>query len=701
TRELSAQGLRERRSLSRRTKDRSNDVLSPSSDSSRRSDFVALPAEGTISRRREHISTVSGYAEATSSAEPNTRAQAAARTQHQDAPTVPASVLTPPYTPAVKHIENDVPGKAKLHAPRATSGNRPVSHLLHTPNEDTVIAAPLTPSRPGSATSVKTPARLDVFALQAIERHRVFVEKETAATSDEERLELFANFMVHESRLRRDRYQAAYNTMAGDVVDLTRDMWRSYTKNSKRAVTLSTSMSSFDPTAQAWGSDGQPSSANGGLLSSASSLDEFTPATDTASVDDPQDAFDRAESRQWPESFKPTLSPIPTDQSDTRAIKDGFLDGDFAIRQQQKELTKERRNRLRSSVQSKIADGSISFGDAAQAEKDFDGEEAERGKANARGNFERYETSLAQPLNTLLTDKITQADTCILQLMNDLENRNQVQDPNQAQEEGDEHPERLEKLTLLKWLFEAREQLHKEMFDLHAERSEQYSEVILTPYRIQRAQAKIDEAIAFFAKDSRQRQLAFAKAALKRFDDLQVTMERNVSRGVEDQLSAFWDIAPGLLEVACKIPDDLSSFDIHVPSTEYDENPSYTAFPLQYLYSLLSHAEKSAYQFIESQTNLLCLLHEVRTAAAKSNLRLLELECLPAGSPVVTSPAFTSEVVLARREAEERLTADLKEKVGEVEGQWRAALGRGLDGCKGRVREFLEEMGGWEEGLEA
>ncbi|KAK1079357.1 hypothetical protein LTR33_006452 [Friedmanniomyces endolithicus] len=860
TRELSAQGLRERRSLSRRTKDRSNDVLSPSSDSSRRSDFVALPAEGTISRRREHISTVSGYAEATSSAEPNTRAQAAARTQHQDAPTVPASVLTPPYTPAVKHIQNDVPGKAKLHAPRATSGNRPVSHLLHTPNEDTVIAAPLTPSRPGSATSVKTPARLDVFALQAIERHRVFVEKETAATSDEERLELFANFMVHESRLRRDRYQAAYNTMAGDVVDLTRDMWRSYTKNSKRAVTPSTSMSSFDPTAQAWGSDGQPSSANGGLLSSASSLDEFTPATDTASVDDPQDAFDRAESRQWPESFKPTLSPIPSmaqstvpdeessrgrapsrwwessgsgsgsigkpdrmekthretkymgvkaaqlqeatepspalsrqsgtpgasrqsfmqspneyppekvgwnegtdfdtpmatpartaerksstasasspldisrlvtlpppyprhhpavnnshpllsefrnqhrtlaDQSDTRAIKDGFLDGDFAIRQQQKDLTKERRNRLRSSVQSKIADGSISFGDAAQAEKDFDGEEAERGKANARGNFERYEISLAQPLNTLLTDKITQADTCILQLMNDLENRNQVQDPNQSQEEGDEHPERLEKLTLLKWLFEAREQLHKEMFDLHAERSEQYSEVILTPYRIQRAQAKIDEAIAFFAKDSRQRQLAFAKAALKRFDDLQVTMERNVSRGVEDQLSAFWDIAPGLLEVACKIPDDLSSFDIHVPSTEYDENPSYTAFPLQYLYSLLSHAEKSAYQFIESQTNLLCLLHEVRTAAAKSNLRLLELECLPAGSPVVTSPAFTSEVVLARREAEERLTADLKEKVGEVEGQWRAALGRGLDGCKGRVREFLEEMGGWEEGLEA
>ncbi|TKA73839.1 hypothetical protein B0A55_07615 [Friedmanniomyces simplex] len=651
--------------------------------------------------------------------------------------------------------------------------------------------------------------------------------------------------------------------MAGDIVDLTRDMWRSFTRNSKRAVTPSTSMSSFDPTAPSWASDGQPSSAHGGMPSSASSLGDFTPTTDAASVGDPQEAFDRAESRQWAESFKPTLSPIPSmaqstvpdeessrgraasrwwessnsgsgsigrpdrmekshretkymgvtaahlqeatepsptlsrqsgtpgasmqsfmqspsdyppekvgwhegadfdtpmatpartaerksstastsspldisrlvtlpppyprhhpavnnshpslsefrnqhrtlaDQSDTRRIKDGFLDGDFAIRQQQKELTKERRNRLRSSVQSKIADGSISFGEAAQAEKDFDGEEAERGKANARGNFERYETNVAQPLNALLTDKIAQADACIFQLKDDLENRNQVQDPNQAQEEGDEHPERLEKLTLLKWLFEAREQLHKEMFDLHAERSEQYSEVILTPYRIQRAQAKIDEALAFFAKDSRQRQLAFAKEAQKRFEDLQATMERNVSRGVEDQLSAFWDIAPGLLEVTVKIPADLGGFDVQVPVTEYEENSSYGEFPLQYLYSLLSHAEKSAYQFIESQVNLLCLLHEVRTAATKSHLRLLELECAPpppAPAAVTASPGFRSEVAMAKREAEERLTADLKEKVGEVEGQWRAALGRGLAGCRGRVRGFLEGVGGWEEGLDA
>ncbi|KAK5724010.1 hypothetical protein LTR17_013672 [Elasticomyces elasticus] len=862
TRDLSAQGLRERRSLSRRGKDRGNDVLSPSSsDNSKTSENVFLPTEGAISRRREHTRKVSRYAGLAISAEPSVQPQNAFPARSTGRHQVPASVLTPPYTPAIKRSDSDLSGSAGLPLPAAIPSMRPVSHLLHTPNEDSSIPAPLVPSRPGSANSTKVSTRLDPFALQAIERHRAFVDKEATATSDEERLELFANFMVHESRLRRDRYQTAYNAMAGDIVDLTRDMWRSYTTSSKRAVTPSTSMSSLDPTIPSWASDGLPSSAHGGLPSSASSMGDFTPNTDAPSVADSQEAFDRADSRQWAETFKPTLSPIPSmaqstvpdeessrgrapsrwwensnsgsgsigkpdrlekshretkymglqasqlvesteepspafsrhsgdpgasmhsfgqdsgeyppekvgwhegsdfdtpmatpartadrksstasasspldisrlvtlpppfprhhpavnnshpsltelrnqyrtlaDQSDTRRIKDGFLDGDFAIRQQQQELAKERRIRLRSSVQAKIADGSISFTEAAKAEKDFDVEEAERGKANARGNFERYETNVAQPLNATLTDKITQADDCIARLQDDLEDRNQASDPNQAQEEGDAQPERLEKLTLLKWLFEAREQLHKEMFELHAERTEQYSEVILTPYRIQRAQAKIDEALAFFNKDSRTRQLTFAKDTQKRFEKLQSTMERNVSRGVEDQLSAFWDIAPNLLEVTSKVPYDLGTFDIQVPSTEYEENPSYNDFPLQYLYSLLSHAEKSAYQFIESQTNLLCLLHEVRTAASKSNLRLLEVECTPS-TPGVTSPAggFEAEVKQARKEAEERLTMDLKEKVGEVEGQWKEALGSGLEECKGRVKDYLEEIGGWEDGLE-
>jgi hypothetical protein len=149
--------------------------------------------------------------------------------------------------------------------------------------------------------------------LQAIERHRAFVEKEAAATSDEERLEMFATFLVHESRLRRDRYSAAYNAMAGDIMDLTRDMWRSYTKQGKRAATSSTSMSSLDPTVPSWASDGQPASAQGNMPSSASSFGDYTPGTDASSMNDfDGTGMEQSDSRQWGEAFKPSLSPIPS-----------------------------------------------------------------------------------------------------------------------------------------------------------------------------------------------------------------------------------------------------------------------------------------------------------------------------------------------------------------------------------------------------
>lgn len=716
------------------------------------------------------------------------------------------------------------------------------------------MPAPLSPGRPASSGSAKASARLDGFHLQAIERHRAFISREATASTDEERLELFANFMVHESRVRRDRYAAAYNAMAGDILDLTRDMWRSYMRGSKRAVTPSTSMSSFDRTVPSWASDGQPSSAHGNMPSSASSMGDFTPGTENGSTGDPSEGAERSESRQWGEQFKPSLSPIPSmavstvpdegssrgrqpsrwweasqsgggsigrpdrieksrretkymgvnmatlhddaqpspgdmprntptpgastqsfsygadeyppekvgwhegndldtpmatpagqsqrktstisprlepldvsrlitlpppyprhhpavtnshpllgelrnehrmlaDSTEIQKIKDAYLDTEFAGRSKQQQKTKDRRTSLRASIQRKIADGSMSFADAAKAEADFDAAEPDRGRADARANFDLFEANLAHPLNTLLTERLARANKCIGELRSELDSINQTSDPNQAQEEGDEQPERLEKLTLLKWLFEAREQLHKEMFDLHAQRSEKYSEVILTPYRISKLQHKIEEATTFFAKDSRERHATFAKDSIKRFDELQQAMEKNVSRGVEDQLSAFWDIAPDLVELISHVPTTMTGFDVQITPQEFDENPAYHEYPLQYLYSLLSHAEKSSYQFIESQTNLLCLLHEVRTARMKRGLSLVELER-------TGTDHDDSELRAGRRIEEDALTEDLKDKVGEVERQWKEALGEELGTCKERVRAWLEEHGGWEDGLD-
>ncbi len=166
-------------------------------------------------------------------------------------------------------------------------------------------------------------------------------------------------------------------------------------------------------------------------------------------------------------------------------------------------------------------------------------------------------------------------------------------------------------------------------------------------------------------------------------------VEENVVRGVELQLSAFWDIAPSLKHLLDEIPADLHGFGVRIPAAEFDEMPSYRQHPLQYLFSLLLHTEKSTYQFMESQTNLLCLLHEVKEAVVTAKARAMEKE-----------GRDQRRVADVRTEESARLTDDLKEKVRVVQDQWRSALGETIRGVKERTGEWLLETGGWDEGLE-
>lgn len=272
----------------------------------------------------------------------------------------------------------------------------------------------------------------------------------------------------------------------------------------------------------------------------------------------------------------------------------------------------------------------------------------------------------------------------------------QKPNPNQTQEEGDENPELLEMLTLLKWLFEAREQLQKEMFELEDERNDLYRDIIVLPYVQARNDQKVKEATGFFRRDAQDRKVIFEKEILKRYEDFLTVIEQNVTRGVEAQLSAFWDIVPGLLAIVQQVPQRLYGFDVLVPPQEYNETPAYRDFPLQYLYTLLAHAGRSAYQFIESQTNLLCLLHEVKTGVMVAGSRLLETQRLLEGEDLAV---VDEEMKAIRADEERRLTDDLKEKVGLVESQWDEALGKGLEDCKTRVEDFLTEQGGWDDSL--
>ncbi|KAL8902352.1 MAG: hypothetical protein Q9207_004773 [Kuettlingeria erythrocarpa] len=318
-----------------------------------------------------------------------------------------------------------------------------------------------------------------------------------------------------------------------------------------------------------------------------------------------------------------------------------------------------------------------------RAEGEMDARIKRSEKDVIQADFDLFQNMVVSPLHALFAERIVKANSTIEDLSSKLFSDAQKHSPNLAQEEGDEEPELLEKLTQLKWLFEAREFLHRKTYDLLTERNEKYRAIVLLPYQQTSNPSKRADAEAFFANDAHNRLSAFQKEFSARYDAFLAVIEANVTRGVEMQLSAFWDIAPPLHRVLNRVPPNLHGFGVQIPADEYAENPDYYTYPLQYLYSLLGHAQKSTYQFIESQINLLCLLHEIKSAAMNARYQAQE-----SGGPHMEA---------GRRREEARLTEDLKEKVGVIESQWEEALGEELMGVRERVRCWLLENGGWDD----
>lgn len=684
------------------------------------------------------------------------------------------------------------------------------------------------------------------FAEASIERHLRFVELEARASSDQARLELFAEFMVKESRLRRDKYAGAFDALGSDVLELTRDLWRSNDgKRAKTPAQTSAATGRYTPEpqkGQATALPPEPSSAGSAPNSAA-----LTPATEPESPSDTTSnhARIRSESRN---AFQPMLSPIPSmamstaaDEESVRgrsasrwweASSDGLSTGtggkpfrtkreskymglpkearenlqwipedspgfaeasssfaglgpneypaekvgwheatnapesssarqtprtpniprldvsrlitlpppyprhhpavnnnhpDLAglrgilrglnmaeqiaqIRQQheQDERTQalrpdsstawlDRRKRMRQAIQQQVSMGTMSFAEAAQQEADFEAEEAKRGRDRAQKSFDHFQAQVVVPLNGQYKGRVSQASAAIDQLVEGLSNEANSHNPNATQEEGDEQPELLEKLTLVKWLHEAREVLYKDLVELEDESNEHYKSIILFPYRQAGNKEKVQEVESFFGKDLNDRREAFEKKSLRRFEELLRVLEKHVTRGVETQLSAFWDIAPELLTVVQKVPARLAGFEVQIPPHEYDENPSYGEYPLQYLFTLLLHAERSAYQFIESQINLQCLLHEVKTSVMVAGCRLMQTQRCLAGEE---TSSVNEEMQEIRRSEDATLTADLKDRVSVVEEQWRQALGTGIRESQDRIRRHLSSQGGFDESLE-
>lgn len=408
-----------------------------------------------------------------------------------------------------------------------------------------------------------------------------------------------------------------------------------------------------------------------------------------------------------------------SDLSEVDATKTRFNQDSRAMRDEGIEAANKRRQALRLNLQQEVGLGRMTYGEAAAIEADSNESEKQATKDLEKKDFDRFQTAVVVPLNEILTKRIATATSLFDELRSRLFVETREPNPNMPQEEGDELPELLEKLTLLKWIFEAREILHRAVYDLLSDRNDRYREMVIMPYRLAGNEAKMAHASAFFAEDAGKRALTFANDVLQRTVEFRDVVEENVVRGVEVQSSAFWDIAPPLCRLLDRVPlgtsirpaisdgasqsapsasgsrhavgKALADFRIQIPQSEVIENPSYVDHPLQYLFSLVLHAEKSTYQFIESQTNLFCLLHEVKEAVLVARARVMEEEHGAGGQ---------QEVETWKREEGKRLTDDLKEKVRVVQEQWRDALGEKIRLVKERVGEWLLQTGGWDESLE-
>ncbi|KAI1772225.1 hypothetical protein F4818DRAFT_180044 [Hypoxylon cercidicola] len=672
------------------------------------------------------------------------------------------------------------------------------------------------------------------FCRGSIERFQVFANQEAAAESDSERVKLFADFIVNESRLRRERYAAAIGARGSEIFDLTRDLFRPM---ETRCDSMNSQTSEWTPQASearsqrnslnsVFREQGQSNSAppSAGLTNSPQSappvntnytsqympslspilsmsvseqLDESSsrgrPASrwwETESNGGESNRMERSkreskymgvpkearEALQWqdmprsaeglagpsrgyaeneyppekvgwheprPQSnlsqpFRNSLlslassapnTPSPSqldvsrlvtlpppyprhhpavnnnhpeltairiqvrslsDMSEIQATKERFAQDSQRARDEAAQAASSRQKSLRANLHQEISAGNMSYAEAAAIEADTQASESAKAKELEKQDFDRFQNAVVMPLNELLTGRIAQATSLFDELRSRLFVETQAPNPNMPQEEGDEQPELLEKLTLLKWIFEARETLHREVYDLLSDRNDRYKEMVMTPYRLSGNEEKLRTAEAFFVDDATKRRTAFADEVLRRTREFRGVVEENVTRGVDMQLNAFWDLAPPLRRLLDKIPTAVDQhFRIQIPAAEYEESPSYHDHPLQYLFSLLLHAEKSTYQFIESQTNLLCLLHEVKEAVASARARAGEAQ------------GREARAVEAERAAEQtRLTDDLKEKVRVVQDQWEGALGEPMRGVKERVGEWLLSTGGWDESLE-
>lgn len=350
-----------------------------------------------------------------------------------------------------------------------------------------------------------------------------------------------------------------------------------------------------------------------------------------------------------------------------------------------------------NAIQRRMDSGTISQQEFDAAEASLESTLATSRLELAKADFSLHESLVVSPLHTIYTTRISRASEALNALSARLLSDTSTHSPNQPQEAGDEQPELLEKLTMLKWLFEARESLHRDLFALLSGRNDRYKVTVLLPLSAAENAEEKASAESFFASDSLDRKKQFTTSTFHRWTSFHSIIEKHVTRGVEIILSAFWDIAPPLQALLQRVPTEARElrkgrFDILIPRSEVEENPTYWDHPLRYLWSIVCHAEASTRQFVEGQVSLWCLLQEVREGLVRAK-KTSDLSETQPGAQVENHEQEMADEIRSGVD-------DLKEKVAAVEGQWVEGLGGEIGRVKGGLKGFLEVTNGWDDEMD-
>ncbi|EPS38970.1 hypothetical protein H072_7270 [Dactylellina haptotyla CBS 200.50] len=648
------------------------------------------------------------------------------------------STQTPPFSPESQKDEKVSSMNSQMNPPK-TQAITPPMH-----------SAPIGESKAGASSRVfpdDEPEDLDLppFYHEAIERHTDMILSEATAPNDEKRLNVFVDFVLEEARMRGEMYNSAlgilgaglslfpsddpqYMTPEEQVAEFER---REYEKRViDEFATCSTPTGSSLKRRQTIKE--QKARAGEYLENRRSRSNPSTPrepkraswfenaAVDTKMESEPELSYppEKVEVRTspvieaslldiqpllaivppYPRQFPASDNSHPSLQKTRKAIADlkdlkviHKLKFDFTttvprIQDENAADARARKATHQDYIQRLFNEGRVTYEEMDRLTAEFERKEGDKKAEELQKEFDRFREEVVSPSHTELMDRIDKATSIMDSIQTDISSSAKA---NIGIREG---PELLEKLNIMRTLFETREILYGEINSLIIDRDKRYKEVTIAPYLNEGDTEGIKEAEEFFADAAKQTKVTADKEAVERAKSFLDKVEKDVITGVESEVSNFWDVAPVLTGLLDKIPSELSNFKPIVPEDELYGNPNYRRFPLLYLKKKLDYVGNSIYQHAQAQMRLLDFSVEITLLWTNAKWALGDSERVLAGEE---EQRAVWQVERQKKEEEVRQTKNWEEKVKIVQEEWSQSVGNKLSDIKKRIIDQLSQQEGW------